>query len=76
MKAETQGKRTSRWVKFLSGICNEDEDSNNPEPTRSPPSAAADDVEHVMNTDETGKHINNSDSLGTPTAQLPKILKV
>ncbi|KAM3761900.1 hypothetical protein ACB098_01G303100 [Castanea mollissima] len=24
-----------------------------------------------MNNDETGKHINNSDSLGTPAAQLP-----
>lgn len=71
MKAETQGKRTSRWVEFLSKICNEDEDSNNPELTRSPPSAVADDVEHVMNSGETGKHINSLDSLGTLTAQLP-----
>nr|POE61141.1 hypothetical protein CFP56_51374 [Quercus suber] len=71
MKAETQGKRTSRWVEFLSEICNEDEDSNNLELTRSPPSATADDVEHVMNSDETGKHINSPDSLGTLIVQLP-----
>ena len=71
VKVETQGKRTFRWVGFLSKICNEDEDSNNPEPSRSPPSTMADDVECVMNNDETGKHINSSESLGTLTAQLP-----
>ena len=70
MKAETQGKRTSRWVEFLSEICNEDEDSN-PELTRSSLSAVANDVEHVMNSDETGKHIINFDALGTPIDQLP-----
>nr|POE88838.1 hypothetical protein CFP56_43370 [Quercus suber] len=69
MKAETQGKRTSRWVEFLLEICNEDKDSN-PEPTRSPSSAVADKVKHVMNSDETGKHIISSDALGTPTDQL------
>ena len=31
----------------------------------------ADDVERVMNNDETGKHINSFESLGTLTAQLP-----
>ena len=68
MKVEIQGKRTSRWVGFLSEICNEDEDSNNPEPSRSPPSTMADDVKRVMNNDETGKHINSFESLGTLTA--------
>ena len=69
MKAETQGKRTSRWVEFLSEICNEDEDSN-PEPTRSSPLAVVDEVEHVMNSDETREHIS-FDALGTSTDQLP-----
>nr|POE83538.1 hypothetical protein CFP56_48270 [Quercus suber] len=70
MKADTQGKRTSRWVEFLSEICNEGEDSN-PEPTKSPPSAVVDEVEHGMNSDETGKHIISSDALGTRTDQFP-----
>ena len=54
--------------RVLSEICNKDEDSNNPELSRSPPSTMADDVERVMNNDETGKHINSSESLGTLTA--------
>ncbi|KAK7836512.1 hypothetical protein CFP56_022430, partial [Quercus suber] len=45
MRVETQGKRTSRWVEFLSKICNENVDSNL-EPTRSSPSTAVDEVEH------------------------------
>ena len=70
MKAENQGKRTSRWVEFLSEIFTEDENGNL-EPTRSPPSMVADDVEQIMNSDEIGKKNISSDALETPIAQLP-----
>ena len=70
MKAENQGKRTSRWVEFLSEIFTEDENGNL-EPTRSPPSMVADDVEQIMNSDEIGKNNISSDALETPIAQLP-----
>ena len=70
MKAENQGKRTSRWVEFLSEIFTEDENGNL-EPTRSPPSMVADDVEQIMNSDEIGKKNISFDALETPIAQLP-----